>query len=375
DALGYTLSLPERMVRSLAAALGGTTKLLTDTVIPGPLRESKTYTVLIGNAQRFVIEQVAQVQGVYAEDQGPALPENYVARKIAGNVMEAAGMFSVHLSPLWVFAIATDVAQGSKLYLNRLVDELREKKVIAPDTNIKELDELLEAIGRAGEESAKVFDAPPTNLDQIKELREQITAGYKSVFQEAGDLVPRVDDLWAKMEALAKRDGVAVESIVGLMTTDLNQAAGRALGAAFAVGNVTTDLLGDMVFKSYGETIQRIQIRGAVACIDEATRPFVEAIAANMTAGNQTLTQRAWRRLLGVFTGGRAAEEAVGQPGGPPEAHTGEESNTSSGANGPVCRPTPSDGPFPAATEAAPEPGAAPRSDAAAPPSDDLSAS
>jgi hypothetical protein len=311
---GYTLSLPERLARSLTAALGGATKILTDTLIPEPLRKTSTFTALVGNAQRFIIEQVAEVQGVYAKEDTTDLPDNYIPRKIAGNVMEAAGMFSVHLSPLWVFAIATDVAEGSKAYLNRLVGELKENNVISQETDVKELDELLEAIGQAGKQSAKVFDAPPVNLDQIKELRRQITHGYKNVFKEAGDLVPRIDTLWGKMESLAKRDGVAVESIVGLMTLDLNRVAGKALGAAFAVGNVTTDLLEEAVFRSYGETIDRIQRVGAVACIEEATRPFVEAIAAHMSADKQTWTERAWRKLVTPLVGEDAGKDSADEP-------------------------------------------------------------
>ena len=47
-AFGYTLSLPERLVRSTAAAVGGVSKLLTDTIIPEPLRKTTAYTAMVG---------------------------------------------------------------------------------------------------------------------------------------------------------------------------------------------------------------------------------------------------------------------------------------------------------------------------------------
>jgi len=301
SAFGYTLSLPERLVRSTAAAVGGASKLLTDTIIPEPLRKTMAYTSMVGNFQRFFIEKIAEVQGAYpAGDQG-ALPEKFVARAIAGNAISAAGMLSIHFSPLWVFAFASDIAHGSKVYLDRLVVELKECGVIAPDASIKEIDELLTALDKAGKDSAQVFDLPPVDVESLTKLRDDLTAGYSGVFKEATDLMPRMDTLWGKMQSLAGRDGVAVESIVGLMTLDLSKTAGKAVGAAFAVGNVTADLLSETVFQSYGETIERIGREGAVACLEDAAKPFVEAIAAHWSVDKKTWTERALDGLAGAF--------------------------------------------------------------------------
>jgi hypothetical protein len=297
-AFGYTLSLPERLVRSVVTLLGGATKILTDTVIPEPLRKSSTFTAIVGNAQRFLIEKVAEVQGAYEADKGAGLPDDFVARKIAGNVVEAAGMFSIHLSPLWVFAIASDVAQGSKVYLNRLVSELKDKDVISREANINELDGLLDALGRAGQVSAKVFEAPPVDLAGLKELRSQLTAGYQNVFHSTANLMPRIDTVWDGVERLARRDGVSVESILGLMTFDLGRAAGKALDTAFAVGDVATSLLDETIFRSYGETINRVQRDGAVTCLAVATQPFVDALLSHVSTSKETWTERLWRRVV-----------------------------------------------------------------------------
>jgi hypothetical protein len=301
SAFGYTLSLPERLVRSTAAALGGVSKLLTDTVIPEPLRKSTAYTAMVGNFQRFFIEKIAEVQGVYAADPQSALPEKFIPRAIAGNVISAAGLFAVGLSPLWVFAFLGDIADGSKVYLNRLVAELKDSGVIAADADIKEVDELLTALGNAGKDTAKVFDLPPVDTAAITKLREDLTRGYAGVFKEGTNLLPRMDTLWSKMQSLARRDGVAVESIVGLMTLDLGKTAGKAIDAAFAVGATTTDLLSETIFQSYGETIEKIQREGAAACLEEASKPYVEAIATHWSFGKRTWTERLWEWLTGLF--------------------------------------------------------------------------
>ncbi len=297
DALGYTLSLPERIGRALAAALGGLTKLLTDTLLPEPLRRSQTYAAIVGNAQRFVIEKIAAVRDAYAAEADAAMPEDYVRRKIAGNVMEAAGMFSMHLSPLWVFAIAADVADGSKVYLHRLVEELKAQQVIAPETEARGLEDVLDAVGRAGRQSAQVFDAPPVKPADLRQLRDDLVGSYAGLLGRTADLLPRMDELWGRMEALARRDGVAVGAIAGLMTVDVGELATRAAGAATALGNTTADLFTETLLASYGETINRVQRDGAAACLEEAARPYLAAVGEHLRAGRETYTERLWRRV------------------------------------------------------------------------------
>lgn len=308
-AFGFTLSLPERLVRSAAVAIGGTSKLLTDTLIPEPLRKTTAYIAMVGNSQRFFIEKIAEVQGAYevSPDGAGSLPENYIPRAMAGNVINAAGLFAVHLSPLWVFAFVSDIAHGSKAYLNKLVAELKENGVIDKDAHIKEVDELLEALGKAGKDTAQVFDLPPVDVASLAKLRDDLMRGYSGVFKEATDLLPRIDNLWARMQSLASRDGVAMESVVGLMTLDLEATAGKAVGAAFAVGNATADVLSETIFQSYGETIYRIQERGAVTCLEEAGKPFFEAITAHLSSNKLSWTEWALDKIMSPFVGDEAS--------------------------------------------------------------------
>lgn len=310
-AFGYTLSLPERLVRSTVAAVGGASKLLTDTLVPEPLRKTTLFTALIGNTQRFVIEKVAEVEGVYAKEEKAELPENFVPRAVAGNVINAAGLFAVHLSPLWVFAFVSDMAHGSNVYLTRLTKELKDSGVIDPSTDVKGIDDVLTALGNAGKDTAQVFDLPPVDVDSLNKLRQDLTAGYSKVFTSTTGLLPRMDTLWEKMQSIASRDGVAVESVVGLMTLDVGKTAGKAVDAAFAIGNTTTDLLSETIFQSYGETLDRIQREGAIACLEEAARPFMGAIASHFSTDKQTWTEWLLEKAVSPFSGDQAADGAL----------------------------------------------------------------
>jgi hypothetical protein len=308
DAFGLALSLPERLVRTLASAVGGATKLLTDTMLPEPLRNTSLFRALVGNTQRFIIEKVAEVQGAYAQEEAAALPENYVARKLAGNLLDLAGIFSLHLSPLWVFAVVADLAEGSKSYLDRLVKELKDQHVLGPDANIASVDQLLESIGQAGKNTAQVFDAPPVDVEQVRTLRDSLAKGYGAVFTNATAFLPRVDDLWRRIESLASRDNVSAQSLAGLLTLDLEKTAGKAVGAAFALGKATGDALSETVFDSYARSLERISQQGAVACLEEAVGPFARAIQSHLTGQGQTWTQRAWGKLTAPFLQPRDAD-------------------------------------------------------------------
>src|SRR5436853_3537542 len=113
--LGYMLSLPERTMRSLAAIAGGTTNFLAETLFPDAVRDSTLYKVVIGDMQKFLTQRIAQVPGDAAAASVGADSPEFVQRKVVGSALETAGLFAMHLSPLWVFALAGDAAAGSNV--------------------------------------------------------------------------------------------------------------------------------------------------------------------------------------------------------------------------------------------------------------------
>ncbi len=58
--LKYTLSLPERTLRSVSAAVGGVSRFLTDSLLPTSLRGTTFYQVFLGNTQRFLAESIGK---------------------------------------------------------------------------------------------------------------------------------------------------------------------------------------------------------------------------------------------------------------------------------------------------------------------------
>ncbi|MCK5054806.1 MAG: hypothetical protein KAR65_11020, partial [Anaerolineales bacterium] len=217
--LMYALSLPERTIRSLAALAGGTSTLLAEMLFPESLRGTTIYNVTIGLMQQFIVERVAGMESEISEDR-TELGDDYVQRKMAGTALEAAGLLTMGASPLWVLAIAGDVAGGSKVFLNRLLKHLKENGIVAEETEVAELVDVLEAVQEASTKSAITIDTPPLSREDLSKLADEMKVSYGQVFKSTTNLMPRLDAIWKNMEQLARRENISIERLGGIMTVD-----------------------------------------------------------------------------------------------------------------------------------------------------------
>src|SRR5262245_19344359 len=104
----YACSLPERVLRSLSALAGGVAHELGEVVLPARGRRSKIYDSLVESTVGFLVETVGQVEGAYPK--AGDVPENFLMRRAAGNVIEIAGIAYFRASPVWALAALADVA-------------------------------------------------------------------------------------------------------------------------------------------------------------------------------------------------------------------------------------------------------------------------
>src|SRR6185436_17404065 len=95
----YLLSLPERFVRSALGLGAGVAREVGEVALPEGIRRSQLYRNLVEATLRFLIEQVGGVEGVYRIDE--RLPDDFLARRAAGNVVELLGIVAFRASPVW----------------------------------------------------------------------------------------------------------------------------------------------------------------------------------------------------------------------------------------------------------------------------------
>lgn len=316
DAQDYLVSLPERLLRSAAAVVGGTSLLVTETLFPDVVKESTTYRVIIGNLQRFMIDQVAQVD-YFPTSKEEQVIDGYIGRKLAGNLLEMAGLMTMRFSPVWVFALAGDAAGGSKVFLDRLVVNLKQHGVIKPESDPQDVAGLLEAIQRASSSSATAMDTPPLSQQQLAELASDLSDGYGRIFAGSRSLLTRMNVLQTRMERTADREGLSVEEVSGVMAIDLASLGKAGLGTTAAVGQTGAELFGERILVSYERTLDELNREGASAYLNRYLKPFMDAAVAHFDPNKSTWTQE---MLLGRPAGGTGSNDSSKTESGPQAA-------------------------------------------------------
>jgi len=308
----YLLSLPERVVRSAAAVVGGTSLLVTETLFPEVVKESTTYRVIVGNLQKFMITRVAQVEYFPASEEEQVI-DGYIGRKLAGNVLEMAGLMTMRFSPVWVFALAGDAAAGSKVFLDRLSTNLKQHKVIDPTSDPEDIVGLLDAIQHASSTSATVVDTPPLTGEQLSSLASDLADGYGQMFSKSQSLLSRFEVLQVRMEQTAGAEGLSVEAVSGIMAIDVATIAKAGAGTTMAVGQTGVELFGEKILASYEHTLDELNSQGASAYLNRYMKPFMDAAVEHFDPNKSTWTQAT---LLGRPAGGESTvkESAIDEP-------------------------------------------------------------
>jgi hypothetical protein len=213
----YGLSLPERALRSTSGIVGGTLRESASLLIPQAFRNSKTYSVVVQQMLDFLAEDVGGVDRP-KDPNAPQKVESFVARKAVGNFVEMAALATLHLSPMTLLAVVSDVAYGSKTYLKELAGDLKRHKVIAEDSTIESLEDLLGAVASVSATAAGAIDTPPVSVSGLKQTIQQTRAAVAKL--DPTRVIPQaeVKRLWDDIHQAAANQGVNPLAISGAMT-------------------------------------------------------------------------------------------------------------------------------------------------------------
>ena len=280
-ALAYVASLPERTIRSIAAATGGASRLATDTVLPRSFRRTNLYGFLVGNFQRFLIEDVGRVKGAYPGLEG-GLPKDFLARKSVGDVVEAAGIVALRYSPLWFFALLSGAASGTRLFLKRVVRELKKDGALPKDARIGTAEDLLKALQRASLATTVPFDQPPLHFRDLGDLRRRIARDYRHLYRTTRKSIPSPESLWKRLMAVRARQAIPFLRLSGAMTLASARAAGRTTGLLFR----------EKVIRSYAASIEEVKKEGFASYFASAARPYLGAVSGAFHPRTPTTTER-----------------------------------------------------------------------------------
>ena len=272
----FLVSLPERVLRALVAALGGAVHETAEVVLPRFARRSRLYEATAKNMLRIAIELVGSVDR--AGPPGEPEPGDLLKRKTAGNVVEYGSIAAFGFSPLWLLAAASDISHGSRVYLASLVTELKRAGVLAEEAELGTVDDLLAALEGTSGSTARLVDLPPLELAELR-------ASFAELRSSASEL-PSADELAALYDGLLRTAARERRPL-------LEVSAG--MGLAFLLS--ARQLGREHLIAPYREDWKPLREEGFAAYARRVSEPYRAAMVGHFDPERETWTERALTRF------------------------------------------------------------------------------
>jgi hypothetical protein len=311
----YSLSLPERVVRSTVGLAAGAAMETASLLIPQSFQSAKTYELVVKNSLGFLARNVG---GVASDDESAegdvTTGDDFMARKAVGNFVDLAGMATLHVSPVWLLAIVSDVAYGSSNYVQELATELREQGLIDDTSTIHHVDDVLTAIQDSSGNAASLFDTPPLSVDQLRATLEKTRASLTEVDYAAILPESELRQYWHEMQEISVNNGVSLLGVSGALAINTLGKLETAAKGTFAGVRVAGGLLNRHVIGHYTDSLQLIQDKGLFESLRETSGPYISAVWNNFANDKPTWTEELVSGRL-ILKGWKAVSGLLGSTG------------------------------------------------------------
>lgn len=281
----YLISLPERVIRSTLGMTAGVAKEVGDVALPDGVRQTQLYQNLVDATLRFLIQQVGEVEGVYAA--GERVPDDFLARRTAGNAIEVLGIVAFRASPVWVLAALADVCGAGRRLIPEIADALKAEGLLDGDRDVTSVDQLLDGLERTSSRLATTINTPPLDVAALRTewaaIREDARALQPARLPSAED----VSAAWTQIRSASAQQGRRV------FETSTMMAISAARVGATRSGQILTTALLD----HYRTTLQEMERVGYASYGAAHLRPYLAAAAAQFSPGRRTLTERMLERF------------------------------------------------------------------------------
>ena len=290
----YLLSLPERLLRSGLGLGAGVAREIGDVVLPDGIRHTRLYQNLVDTTLRFLIEQVGGVEGAYPREN--PLPEDFLKRRTAGNVIEALGIVAFRASPVWVLAALADVCGIGRQLIPEIAASLKEQHLLDKDTHFTSVDQILDGLEHTSSRLADTINTPP--LD-VPTLRQEL----KALREEARGLTPAalpsretVTGLWTQLHAEAARQQRSVFETSSMMAVSavktLPENARWLSASALVSASKTGQIVAGALLDHYRATLDDMRETGFATYAARQLSPYVRAAVGHFSPERVTLTER-----------------------------------------------------------------------------------
>jgi hypothetical protein len=293
----YLFSFPERIVRAVVGVGAGVAREVGDVALPESVRRSQLYRNMVETTLRFLTEQVGGAEQRSAD----ALPENFLARRTAGNVVELLGIVAFRASPVWVLAALADLSGMGRHLIPEIADALEAQGLLDHDTQFTSVDELLEGLEKTSSRLAATVNTPPLDVDGLRKEWQAIKVDARALQPAGLPSYETVAGMWNQLKEESKQQNTTIfetSSMLAISAVRALPANVRWLSSSARVGAAHAGrVLATALLDHYDRTLADIRRTGYLTYAGDHLRPYVQAAVRQFSPQHRTLTERLLEKL------------------------------------------------------------------------------
>jgi hypothetical protein len=295
----YLLSLPERLIRSTVGLGAGVAREVSEVALPDGVRQSQLYRNLVDATLHFLIEQVGGVEGVYRDD--VTLPDNFLARRTAGNAVEVLGIVAFRASPVWILAALADVCGIGRLLIPEVTEALKAKGLLEADSQFTTVDQLLDGLERTSTRLAATVNTPPLDVAGLRAEWQALRDDASHLPSASLPSREAIGEVWAELKAESARHDRSIfetSSVLAVSAARALPGGVRWLSASARAGAARTgQVFAAALLDHYRETLSDMRQVGYLTYTNRQIGPYLRAAANQFSPQRRTLTQRLLDKL------------------------------------------------------------------------------
>ena len=289
----YLLSVPERLVRAVLGLGAGVAHEAGEIAIPEPVRRTQLYQNLVDTTLAFLIEKAGGADSANSDE---PLPEDFLVRRAAGNVVELFGVIAFRASPVWVLAALADVCGMGRHLIPEIAEALKGQGLLDKDAEFATVDELLDGLERTSSRVATTLNTPPLDVAGLRKEWDGIREAARSLQPASLPSRETIGRLWRDLKSESEKQNRSIFETSSMMAVSAVRSVPDGLqwlSASTKVGAKRTgQVFAATMLDHYRETLREIQQTGYARYAVRQFRPYVRAAAGQFSPKRQTLTER-----------------------------------------------------------------------------------
>jgi hypothetical protein len=295
----YLLSLPERVIRAALGLSAGLLREVGEVVLPRAVRRSQLYQSLVDTTLRYVIEQVGGAKGVYPIEQPQ--PDDFIARRGAGNAIELLGIVAFRVSPVWVLAALADLSGLGRRLIPEIADTLKAQGLLEKETQFESVDQLLDGLEKTSSRLAEALNTPPLDVAGLRKEWAAIRSEARGMKPAQLPSPKAIGSQWEALKQESARQGRSVFETSSVMAVSAVRALpdrARWLSASAWIGATHTGkVLSAPILDHYSQMLNELREVGYVTYAKRQVSPYLRACVDQFSPEQRTLTQRLLDRM------------------------------------------------------------------------------